>query len=117
MKENIKRMKVQRPDQGGFTLVELLAAMAILLMASQILLFGNRFAANMEAKARDLEMARREIGEHLLEKNDGYNGTIRLEINGLCEDLVQEGWLYTGYNENAERDRFQIIWAEIPEDE
>ena len=107
------KQKKQPLDCHGFTLVEVLAGFLILLMASQILLFGISFAGTMRTKSEAMEMVRRDIGEHLMEKTDCISGTVRLEIGHGFEDIESTGWLYDG---NEDR-KMKIIWVEeaIPE--
>lgn len=96
----------------GFTLVEVLVAFVILLMASHILLFGVSFAARVGERAENIEMARREIGEHLAEKSGCISGTARLEMGDLCEDIACDGWLYTGSDESDLPIDMNMIWVD-----
>ena len=66
--------------EDGFTLIEVLVAFTLLLMTSQILLFGMAFAAKTETRAQEIEYARRNIGMHLAEDTDCITGELYLEF-------------------------------------
>ena len=95
-------------NKKGFTLIEVMVAFAILLIASQIIVLGAAFSVKMRARAEEKEMVRREIGLHLLEKTDCMSGTVRLNIGEDLWELEAKGWLYPG-NEEVPLD---IIWVE-----
>lgn len=97
----------------GFTLVEVLVAFMILMMASQILLLGIVFVAKIEERAENIEIERRSIGEYLADKSECSSGTILLEMGDLCEDIVCDGWLYAGSGENELASDMDIIWVEM----
>lgn len=100
---------------NGFTLVEVLASFAILLLVSQMLLFGIRFSMKMRERAELLETERRMIGTHVMNRENCIPGTLRLEFGSGVEELEREGWLYCG-PEITENDRmFSILW--VDEDE
>lgn len=100
-----------RSDHRGFTLVEVMVSLMILVMVSQVLFVGIRFGMGIRNRAEELESAGRQIGDYLMEQNDCEYGTVRLEMRGHCEDLVTEGWLYTGDDETLS-DICSIIWVE-----
>ena len=71
---------VFKMKEDGFTLIEVLVAFTLLLMASQILLLGMAFATKTEARAQEIEHARRIIGMHLAEDTDCITGELYLEF-------------------------------------
>ena len=71
---------VFKMKEDGFTLIEVMAAFTLLLMVSQIFLFGMSFATKTEARAQKIEYARRNIGMHLAEDTDCIAGELRLEF-------------------------------------
>ena len=102
----------KKPDTGGFTLVEVLVALMILLMVSQMLLLGVSFAAKVEKRTKQTERICNEIGEHQADRSECIEGTVRLKIDGICEDMEDRGWLYTGNNDPKSPVKLQIIWVE-----
>ena len=102
----------KKPDTGGFTLVEVLVALMILLMVSQMLLLGVSFAAKVEKRTKQTAHICNEIGEHLADRSECFEGTVRLKIDGICEDMEDRGWLYTGNNDPKSPVKLQIIWVE-----
>ena len=61
---------------NGFTLVEVLASFAILLLVSQMLLFGIRFSMKMRERTELLETERRMIGTHVMNREKLYSRNI-----------------------------------------
>ncbi len=104
----------------GFTLVEVLVSLMILFMASQMLLLGITFVTKAEERTIKIEMARREIGEHLADHAECIEGTVRLNMEELCDDIESEGILYTG-EEYMLPMEFSVIWVEegeyLPEED
>ena len=110
MKKNTKRTL----GTGGFTLIEILVSLMILLMASHMLLLGISFAQKAEERTVKIETARREIGEYLADQTECIEGTVRLDMGELCDDIEAEGILYTG-EENMVSLDFMVIWVEETE--
>ena len=112
MKDIIKKLRNKRkPDSSGYTLVEVLAAFLLLLMVSQMLLLGISFAAKVETRTEQMEEMRRGIGTHLAELDDCIAGTVRLKLDGECDDIEEQGWLYTG-SEHDSSANVQIVWVD-----
>ncbi len=110
MKKNTKRTL----GTGGFTLIEILVSLMILLMASHMLLLGISFVQKAEERTVKIETARREIGEYLADQEECIKGTIHLDMGELCDDIEAEGILYTG-EENMVPMEFAVIWVEETE--
>ena len=80
-------------NEKGSTLSEVMAALVILLMASQLLLSGSAVARKMERRADEISNMADTLKEQLAEDSKCIFGTLRLKIDENTE-LVSEGWLY-----------------------
>ncbi len=97
---------------NGFTLVEVLVSFAILLLVSQMLLFGIRFSMKARERAELLETERRMIGTHVMNRENCISGTVWLEFGNGTEEIERAGWMYCG-SEIMENDRmFSILWVD-----
>lgn len=97
----------------GVSIIEVLAAVFILILASQILVLGITFSAKMGKRSEDMEQMRRNVGEHLMEKSECTPGTVRLDMGGICEDIEGDGWLYAGEQGGDLSAQMNIIWVEM----
>ena len=109
-----KKYRLRPLDTKGFSLVEVLVAFMILLMASQLLLLGIAFARKVNTRTNQLETMRREIGMNLYEKSSAVSGTVQMEIGDGAVVLECPGWLYTGESED-EKEMMTVIWADEPD--
>ncbi len=80
-------------NENGFTLAEVMVAFVILLMASQLLLFGIAAARKMEHRAYELSGVEEMLRENLADDSECISGTLRMKIDEEAE-LVSGGWLY-----------------------
>ena len=80
-------------NENGFTLAEVMVAFVILLMVSQLLIFGSAAARKMERRAKELSIEAEVLREHLMERSDCISGTVSLKMDENTE-LSGEGWLY-----------------------
>ena len=109
----MKRTKLRKLDKKGYSLIEILVACMILIMASQMLLLGISFTKKMNFRTEQMELERREVGMHLYEETSVISGTLRMKLeNG--EILERPGLLYAG--DDADPDvPMNIFWTEEPE--
>ncbi len=84
-------------NENGFTLVEVMVAFVILLMASQLLLSGSAVARKMERRANEVSNVADTLREYLTEDSKYISGTLSLKIDENTE-LVGEGHLYQREN-------------------
>lgn len=80
-------------DEHGFTLVEVMVAFALLLLALQLLIYGSAVARKMEKRASEYAAAADLLHENLSDESECTAGTLRLKLDEGTE-LVGEGWLY-----------------------
>lgn len=108
----MKRMRLRKLDKKGYSLIEVLVACMILIMASQMLLLGISFTKKMNLRTEQIELERREAGIHLYEESSVVSGTLRMKLeNG--EILERPGLLYAG--DDAEPVvPMKIFWTEEP---
>ena len=97
--------KRRRLGNHGFTLVEVMVAFMILMMVSGIFMSGVMTATRMKTRTLELERTVNGIGEHLLEKMDCEEGTVRLVFDDDFE-ISGEGFLYPGDG------TMDVIWVE-----
>ena len=109
----MKKRWFQKLDNKGFSLIEVLVAFMILVMASQILPLGISFARKVSARTDQIEKARREIGMSLYEESSVVYGMVRMELRD-GEVLEKLGMLYTG-EDSATEIPIKIIWTEEPD--
>ncbi len=87
-------------NEHGFTLMEVMVAFLILLLASQLLIFGSAVARKMEKRANEISAATDFVQEKLSDESECVAGTLRLKLDEETE-LTGSGWLYQ-YEENTE---------------
>lgn len=80
-------------NEHGFTLVEVMVAFVILLLASQVLICGSAVARRMEKRASEISAAADMLHENLSDEAKCIAGTLKMNIDEETE-LVCEGWLY-----------------------
>lgn len=105
--------KLRMLDTKGFSLIEVLAAFMIIIMASQILLLGISYTKKINSRTAEMEMMRREAGIHLYKETDVVSGTVRMELSG-GEVLEKPGLLYTG-EKDIRKEIMTIIWVDEPD--
>ena len=86
-------------DNKGFTLVEVMASFAILLLASQMLTLGVLTARKMEKRAYEIEAAGERMKECILKEENLISGKVHLEMG--IDDLTGDGWLYKYEDDNG----------------
>lgn len=106
--------KKRHKSSDGFTLVEVLAALMILIMVSQVMFLGISLTSKMETKAENVELVRRKIGRCLAEKSDCSSGTVRLMIGTDSNGIQDSGWLCNGEH-GGTSDLFCAVWVEEQE--
>ena len=108
-----KKRWFRKVDNRGFSLIEVLVALMILLAASQMLVLGISFVTKMNDRIDRIEEAHRNMGIHLYEKSSCRFGTVRMEFGDEMETLEKSGWLYTGEELGTEVP-MNIVWVEEP---
>jgi len=84
-------------DENGFTLAEVMVAFAILLIVSQLLLYGIAFARKMEHRINKISSAADTLQEYMSDDSECISGTLRMRMDEDTE-LFSEGWLYQDEN-------------------
>lgn len=85
-------MKNHGSNQKGFSLVEVMVASVILILASQMVLLGASFAVQMLKRAEEINIVAYKIEGHLLEDDNCVSGTVRLDL-GDGYEIVRDGWM------------------------
>ncbi len=101
MKRNDRRSRGL--DQRGFTLVEVMVALVIFLMASQMMIAGLFSAFRMMKRAEDLRILSFEMArdpEKVSIWTDGVGGRFRLELEDGTE-IVRDGEMYRYEDSNG----------------
>lgn len=88
-------------NQKGFTLVEVMAAVVILMLASQMIIAGTAVAIRMGKHAEKTKMAVYEMKRNLLEKEDCVTGTVTMEFEDGTV-ITRDGWMYRYEDEQGE---------------
>lgn len=109
----MKKKRLQKLDKKGYSLIEVLVAFMILILASQILLLGISFTKKMDLRTNQIETMRREVGRSFYEESSVISGTLRMKLeNG--EILEKPGFLYAG-DETERIVPVKYLWTEEPE--
>lgn len=94
----------------GFTLVEVMVAIMILLMSVEMILLGVSFSARMRVRADMLSRANAKIGERMAKEEDAVDGTLRMELEDGVYITSDAGRIYRVYDEgDQERILIQVI--------
>ena len=79
-------------NENGFTLAEVMVALAILLLASQLLIVGSSVARKMDRRVNEISNVADTLQERLLDDSNYISGTLRLKIEDT--ELVYDGQVY-----------------------
>ena len=79
-------------NENGFTLAEVMVALAILLMASQLLITGSSVARKMDQHVNEISNVADALQEHLLDDSNYISGTLRVKIDDT--ELICDGQVY-----------------------
>ena len=80
-------------NENGFTLAEVMIALAILLMASQLLIMGSSVARKMDNRVNEISNVADTLQERLADESNYISGTLRLSIDDT--EFVHDGQIYT----------------------
>ena len=80
-------------NENGFTLAEVMVALAILLMASQLLIMGSSVARKMDARVNEISNVADTLQDCLSDDSNYICGTLRLSIDEDTE-FVHDGEIY-----------------------
>ena len=111
----MKRKNRHILNTKGLTLVEVIVAITILLMAAEIISISVTFTARMNTRSREIANADQEVGKKIQDKSEGVTGTMQMQIQGfeLSNEKEEDARLYS---ENAGKDGngFQVhaLWAD-----
>lgn len=86
-------MKKYGLNQNGVTLVEVMMALVILILASQMIIAGTFFTIRLEKQTEEIRIIGNEIDRNLREKEDCVPGVIRLDL-GDGNEITRDGWMY-----------------------
>ena len=98
-------------NRNGFTLVEVIAASMVFLIAVGILSAGGGFAVKVRRRTVELERGIAEIGESLIRKEDCVEGIVTLNLEDIGE-ISGDGWLFCGKQEALTDMPVEIIYVE-----
>lgn len=79
-------------NENGFTLAEVMVALAILLLASQLLIVGSSVARKMDRRVNEISNVADTLQERLLDDSNYISGTLCLKIEDT--ELVYDGQVY-----------------------
>lgn len=103
-------MKKIKMDKHGFTLVEVMAAAVILLIAVEILMTGIHFAVRTRKRTEEIRMAGYAVEEKLTDGDECTYGTISLDFGEDLGEICMDGELYQ--KEVDENFSAAFIWAD-----
>lgn len=98
-------------NKNGFTLVEVIAASMVFLIAVGILSAGGGFVVKVRRRTVELERGIAEIGESLIRKEDCVEGIVTLNLEDMGE-ISGDGWLFCGKQEALTDMPVEIIYVE-----
>jgi len=101
-------------NKNGFTLVEVMVASMIFLIAAGILFTGGNTVMKIRIRTVELEQERDMLEDSLVQKEEGIPGTVSLHVDGVCE-ISRDGWLFCGKTHVAEKAPVEIIYVESPD--
>lgn len=108
----MKRRNRRILNQKGLTLVEVMVAISILLMAAEIISLSVSFTARMNTRSRQLMNANEALGMKLLDDLEGEEGSMEMQIASALVKNDTDGKLYSetaGSDENGVK--ANAIWA------
>lgn len=109
-------MKKLMMDKNGFTLVEVMAAIIILMIAVEVLMQGISFAVMTRKRTEEIRDAGHAVEEKLDDGTECEYGTISLDFGDELGVIRMDGKLYR--NEVDENFSAAFIWIdEIMEQE
>ena len=80
-------------NENGFTLAEVMVALAILLLASQLLITGSSVVQRMDHRVNEISNVADTLQENLSEDSNYISGTLRLIVDEDTE-FVHDGQIY-----------------------
>ncbi|MBR5267020.1 MAG: prepilin-type N-terminal cleavage/methylation domain-containing protein [Lachnospiraceae bacterium] len=80
-------------NENGFTLAEVMVALAILLLASQLLITGSSVVQRMDRRVNEISNVADTLQENLSEDSNYISGTLRLIVDEDTE-FVHDGQIY-----------------------
>lgn len=109
----MKRRRRQVLNKKGLTLVEVIVAITILLMAAEIIVISVSFTARMNTRSQEIFSANEELGKKIMDESEGDAGTMEMEVGGGKITNSDDGKLYSeasGKTENGVKVRG--LWAD-----
>lgn len=109
----MKRRRRQILNKKGLTLVEVIVAITILLMAAEIIAISVSFTARMNTRSQEIFSANEELGKKIMDESEGDAGTMEMEVGGAKITNSDDGKLYSeasGKTENGVKVRG--LWAD-----
>lgn len=109
----MKRKRRRILNQKGLTLVEVIVAITILLMASEIIVISVSFTARMNTRSQEIFKANEELGKKIMDESEGDAGTMVMEVNGAKITNSEDGKLYSeASGKTGNGVKVRGLWAE-----
>lgn len=112
----MKRRNRRILNRNGLTLVEVMVAITILLMAAEIISLSVTFAARMNTRSQSIFKANEAVGKEVLIRPDDssdYVGTMNLKIKDQQITNAGDAWMYSeAAGLYAEGFKVNAMWAD-----
>lgn len=97
-------------DNKGFTLVEVMAAFVILMIAVEVLMMGINYSVQVSKRTVEIKKSGYTVEEALDDGTECEYGTVSLDFGGEAGTICADGKLYRRYvDENFSAD---FIWVD-----
>lgn len=95
-------------NENGFTLMEVIVSVAILMLVSEMMILSVSIAARMNQRADRVRKAGSEMGRRILSESGSTEGRVSLEFDEYQIDT--KGYLYT--KDAGHGILVQVIWVD-----
>lgn len=100
-------------NQKGLTLVEVIVAITILLMAAEIISLSVSFTARMNTRSSEIFKANEEVGKKVQDESEGMTGIMSMKIKDNEIFNREKGWIYSEKaGKNAGGFEVSAMWAD-----
>lgn len=100
-------------NNKGLTLIEVIVAITILLMAAEIISISVAFTARMNTRSSEIFKANEEVGKKIQDESEGMTGTMSMKIKENEIYNRDNGWIYSEKaGKNADGFEVSAMWAD-----